>query len=561
MAAHHSALDMHRRRSTEAALKSGRLRAVITSTSLELGVDIGTADLVVQVGLPGSVARCVQRIGRSGHRPGAASRGMLLASTPAELAGAVITAGAATAGRIEPMRMIEAPLDVVCQQLVGMACPGEQSADAAFALFRKTGPMAALSRSDFQACLDYLAGELPGPSVLMSPNLGPGPAGPRPGSGRATAAFACAAAASPGGSGAMSARSTRKSRCACWREESRSARSRLPTPSAWCRAIGLFWMAAHSRPGDSRDRSCSPGRPAASRACPAGPAIARRSHRSWPGSSPSSASMPHSNWSTAGRCLYARWLVNEFDLDIEAAEVLVELFEAQVQWSEVPETDAMLVEESPSPTGDGLVYSFHVPLHRSACEALGRAAAARLGRRIGRNLSLAVADLGWSIRIPGDVDSPVGADTVAPLFDLERLDDDVVEGLDRGQLMARRFRQVAATALMILDNPEPGRRVRVGGLHWASTRLYPLVKTVCPEHPLLRETRREVLDDLLDAPAAAAWLKRQPEFRFRSLPGLSPFAAAWIEPGQGEPLQFESAASALRRLHARLIGAVAEPAS
>ena len=233
VAAHHSALDMQRRRATEAALKSGRLRAVITSTSLELGVDIGTADLVVQVGLPGSVARCVQRIGRSGHRPGAASRGILLASTPAELAGAVDHGSRQpAAGRIEPLRMIEAPLDVVCQQLVGMACSGEQAADAAFALFRKTGPMAELSQADFEACLDYLAGELPGPSGAYEPERGPGPAGPPPGSGKATAGSACAAAASPAGSGATSARSTRKSRCGCSRAESPSARSKPPTQSA-----------------------------------------------------------------------------------------------------------------------------------------------------------------------------------------------------------------------------------------------------------------------------------------------------------------------------------------
>src|SRR5262249_41441481 len=121
VAAHHSALDAARRREVEAALKAGTLRTVVTSTSLELGVDIGTADLAIQVGLRGGVARCLQWIGRSGHRVGAASRGLLLAATPAELAGGVVTAAEARAGRIEPLRPIAAPLDVVCQQLIGMA--------------------------------------------------------------------------------------------------------------------------------------------------------------------------------------------------------------------------------------------------------------------------------------------------------------------------------------------------------------------------------------------------------------------------------------------------------
>ena len=107
---------------------------------------------------------------------------------------------------------------------------------------------------------------------------------------------------------------------------------------------------------------------------------------------------------------------------------------------------------------------------------------------------------------------------------------------------------------MVLRNPEGGR-TKVGGLLWVSNRLYPLVKAACPDHPLLRETRREVLDDLLDTPAALAWLASRPAVRFRVArrprrrsppPGSTPEAA--------EPLAFESPAEALRRLHARLTG-------
>ena len=172
---------------------------------------------------------------------------------------------------------------------------------------------------------------------------------------------------------------------------------------------------------------------------------------------------------------------------------------------------------------------------------------------------MSVADLGWSIRIDGEV----GADgldqgTIQSLLDREAFDDDVLEGLDRGELPARRFQQVAATGLMVLRNSEPGRRVRVGGMNWVSKRLYPLVKASCPDHPLLRETRREVLEDLLDVPAALRWLDERPTVRVRSLAGQSPFAAAWIEPGQADSLQFEPPADALRRLHTRLMLQAAE---
>jgi ATP-dependent Lhr-like helicase len=175
-----------------------------------------------------------------------------------------------------------------------------------------------------------------------------------------------------------------------------------------------------------------------------------------------------------------------------------------------------------------------------------------LGRRFGRDLSLHAADLGWSIRLPAG--AVLDAAAVAILASPEGLVDDVLEGLDRGELLARRFRHVAATALMVLRRPEGGRR-RVGGLHWVSTRLYPLVQAACPDHPLLRETRREVLDDVLDIRSALAWLATRPAVRLRVLEAPSPFASTWIDPGESELVQFESPEDALRRLHARLTAA------
>jgi ATP-dependent Lhr-like helicase len=242
------------------------------------------------------------------------------------------------------------------------------------------------------------------------------------------------------------------------------------------------------------------------------------------------------------------WLGEVHGLDPRAAGVLVNLFESQEQLSEIPAPGTLLVEESPRDEGQ-LLYTFHAPLNRSACEALGRAIAARLGRRFGQDVALIAADLGWAIRLPVGVQ--LEAAEIEPLLSPVDFAEDVLEGLDRGELPARRFRHIAATALMVLRNPEGGRR-RVGGLLWVSQRLYPMVKALCPHHPLLRETRREILEDLLDVPRALAWLAERPVVRLRTLSGPSPFARAWIDPSEPEPLRFESPAEALRRLHARL---------
>ena len=551
IAAHHSALDAARRRAIEAGLKSGEVRAVVTSTSLELGVDIGTADLTVQVGLPGGVARCVQRVGRSGHRRGAASRGLLMAATPAELVGAAITARAAREGRVEPLPTIATPLDVVCQQLVGMACSGEQSVDAAFELIRSAGPMAGLSREDFEACLTFLAGELSAPAGAFEPEPGAAPRWTAPRIWRRNGWFG-----------------VRNGRVVRW---FRSNVGTIATEESVRvlvdgLAIGTLEAAYADRltPGDrfvldgrALEVSRMEGGIVHAKATGGEPNLPR-----WTSDRPSLSSELAGELA-AFRASVARRigdegpdavrdrLAEELRLTRDAAAVIVELIEAQDRVSEVPTAEGVLVEETPAPDGSGLVYTFHVPLHRAACEALARAVGARLGRRFGRNLHVAIADLGWSIRLPIEGNGLEPAE-ITPLLHPDQFAVDVLEGLDRGELLARRFRHVAANALMVLRNPEPGRRVRVGGMNWVAARLFPMVRAACPDHPLIRQTRREVLNDLLDVPAAARWLATGPCLRFRRLSALSPFAAAWIEPSAPESLQYEAPGDALRRLHARL---------
>ncbi len=536
------------------------LRAVVTSTSLELGVDIGTADLAVQIGAAGSVAKCVQRVGRAGHRLQARSRGLLLAATAAELAGAAVTARAARAGRVEPLRTVRAPLDVVCQQLIGMACAGVQSDDDAFALLRRAGPMAELARADFDDCLAFLAGELPGSASELEFEPGAAPRWTAPRLWRRAGQF-----------GIWSRRVARWFACNVGTIQSEE----LALVMDGGVAVGTVEAAYAERlvPGDrfvldgrTREFKRLERSVVHTRLRAGTPSLPRWTSDRQSLSAELAGELAFVRAQAAERLLdggpraLSAWLIATLELDFAGAAVLTDLFAAQEQWSEVPRPGALLVEESPAPTGEGLIYAFHAPLHRAACEALGRATAARLGRRFGRNLALAVADLGWSIQLPDDAGGWLAPDAIAALLEPEGFAADVLEGLDKGDLVARRFQHVAATAMMVLKNREPGRRVRVGGLHWVSTRLYPLVKEEWPEHPVLRETRREVLEDLLDVPAALGWLAARPPVGCRVLPGLSPFAAAWIEPGRGEPLQFEPPADALRRLHARLQQSARGPA-
>ena len=147
---------------------------MVTSTSLELEVDIGTADLAILIGPTGSVSRCLQRLGRAGHRPGATARGLLLAAHPAELVVATVLAHRADR-MLEPLQTIRNPLDVLCQQLIALACEGEQSANEVFHLIRHTNPFHELKREDFDACLNFLAGEMSSPPGAYEPEPGASP--------------------------------------------------------------------------------------------------------------------------------------------------------------------------------------------------------------------------------------------------------------------------------------------------------------------------------------------------------------------------------------------------
>ncbi len=361
VSAHHSALDAGRRRAIEEALRSGQTRVVVTSTSLELGVDIGSADLAVQIGLPGGVARCVQRIGRAGHRRGAGSRGLLLAATPAELTGAVITAKAAQSGRVEPIRMPRAPLDVVCQQLIGMACAGEQSVDAVFELLRKTGPMAELARADFDDCLAFLAGELAGPAGATEPESGAAPRWTSPRLWKRDGRF-----------GLQSRRVARW----FWNNVGTIYSEETVRVVEGGMAVGTIEAAYAERlaPGD---RFVLDGRVLEFRRLQKS-IVYTRPHGGEPNlprwtSDRQSLSKELAGELAGFRTEAARrlveenaealrsWLAEVFDLSGPAAEVLIELMEAQAQWSEIPSASGLLVEESPSPRGEGLVYVFHAP--------------------------------------------------------------------------------------------------------------------------------------------------------------------------------------------------------
>lgn len=157
IALHHGSLDVGQRRKVEAAMAAGKLRAVIATSSLDLGIDWGDVDLVVQVGAPKGAARLLQRIGRANHRLDTPSRAVLAPANRFELLECRAAIEAAEAGELDGAPPLAGGLDVLAQHLVGMACAAPFDADAQYAETVQSMPYAALTRADFDAVLKFAA--------------------------------------------------------------------------------------------------------------------------------------------------------------------------------------------------------------------------------------------------------------------------------------------------------------------------------------------------------------------------------------------------------------------
>ncbi len=160
--AHHGSLAREERLQIEEMLKDGRLPALVATSSLELGIDMGSVDLVIQVESPGSVARGIQRIGRAGHQVGEPSQGVIFPKYRGDLLECAVVVRKMLDGEIEPTVIPRNPLDVLAQQLVATAADHKWAADDLFNLVRGAENFADLGRDSFEATLGMLAGHYPG---------------------------------------------------------------------------------------------------------------------------------------------------------------------------------------------------------------------------------------------------------------------------------------------------------------------------------------------------------------------------------------------------------------
>jgi ATP-dependent Lhr-like helicase len=494
--------------------------------------------LVVLVHPPGGAVRMLQRLGRSGHGPGGLRRGLVLTTSPGELLEAAVTGTASRAGQIEPVRLAEHPLDVLCQHLVGMAAAQPWQPDDAFALIRRAGPYQALMRSDFDDCLTYLTGRHRDGRSWLPPRLR-----------WQDEHFAIA--------DKRTARLVLRNLGTILADEPRPVR--LPDGSP----IGSVDepYADRLQPGDRflLDGRCLEFQALTWEAVEVAEVSGRPLVPRWTGDGlPLSAEMAHRL--VALRCRAAEALRNgpeslwqmlhtDYHLDDRGASLLTTYFLQQETVSEIPDGRTLLIEC----LGSGGVREcyVHTPLCRAANDALARVAVTRLARDLGRSASSLVADLGLLLCISG---RELNAQQWRQVFAHEGFESDLHTALADGPLLRERFQRTAQTGLMVLRHPLGARR-KVGGAGWAQRRLFEQVKAAEPEFVLLRQAAREVRDvcDGAEAELFAATLPRL-ALRCRTLAAPSPFAQHWSQAALGPAESPVSPEEVLRRLHAVLTG-------
>ena len=515
--AHHGSVARRRRLEIEDGLKSGRLRAVVATSSLELGIDMGAVDLVVQIESPPGVASGLQRVGRSGHQVGGRSRAKLFPKYRGDLLTSTVVAQRMRAGKVERTVIPQNPLDVAAQQMVAAVVTDERTVDRLYLMLRRAAPFADLPRKVFIATLDMLAGRYPSdlfadlrPRVVwdrvedtVAPRAGTRQlavtnAGVIPDRGLYRVQL-------PDGSrvGELDEEMVYESRpgdvfylgSSSWRivEITHDRVEVIPAPGEQSQMP--FWR------GDTLGRSAETGL-----------AIGRFLREM------SSSTRPEA----------MRRLTDREGLDEWAAQNLVAYLEDQrASGSMLPTDRTLVVERFRDEIGDWRMVVLS-PLGARVHAPWAMAATDHLRSRLGVEIDAAWSDDGIIFRFP-DADRPPSAHDI--LLSPDRVSDLLMKHLSSTALFASRFREAAGRALL-LPRRRPGRRTPLWLQRRRSADLLAVARRF-DSFPMILETYREVLQDDFDLPYLRSLLSdlRSRRLRLREvdLPHASPFASSLMQ--------------------------------
>ena len=492
---HHGSLAREERTVVEEMLKAGELPCLVATSSLELGIDMGAVDLVIQVESPKSVARGLQRIGRAGHSVGDVSRGRIFPKFRADLLECAVVARRMREAKIETTVVPRNALDVLAQQIVAIAAAapedqagGTVSVDDLYALVTRTHSYAELPRPQLENVLDMLDGRYPSsefaelrPRIIWDRVAGTIRA--RPGARQLAVTNAGTipdrglyAVTLPDGRrvGELDEEMVYEARpgqtfllgATTWRIEEIGRDRVIVTPAPGLPGAVPFWK------GDTLGR-------------------------------------PRELGEAIGA--FARWAVDqtpetlqrEYDLDRRAATNLVQFLSEQQQATRVVPSDrAIVVERFRDEIGDWRLCVLS-PFGGRVHAAWALALSARIRERAGLESDAIYSDDGIIVHLP-DAEEPPSADLI--LLEPDEIEDLVVAELGSSALFGARFRENAGRALLI-PRARPGKRTPLWQQRLKSQSLLEVARKY-GEFPVVLETYRECLRDVLDVPGLVELLTR-----------------------------------------------------
>lgn len=486
--AHHGSVSKEQRAQVEEELKSGVLRCVVATSSLELGIDMGAVDLVIQVEAPPSAASGLQRVGRAGHQVGEISRAALFPKHRGDVLHTAIVTERMLAGKIEAIQVPRNPLDILAQQTVAASALGAISVEEWFETVRRSAPFQSLPRSAYEATLDLLAGRFPSDEFAeLRPRLvwdrDAGTLTGRPGAQR-IAVTSGGTIPDRGLFGVFVAGESTGARVGELDEEmvyeSRVGDVFTLGTTSWRIAEithdRVNVIPAYGQPGKVPFwHGDGIGRP-----FELGEALGAFSREV-------SAAKPEK----AEQRLIAA------GLDEQArANLLAHLSEQREATGTLPTDRTLTVERGHDEVGDWRVI-LHSPYGMKVHAPWALAINARVRERLGVEGSAVASDDGIIVRIPDAESEPPGAELF--VFDPDELEQLVTQEVGGSALFASRFRECAARALL-MPRTNPNRRTPLWQQRQRSAQLLEVARRH-PTFPVILETLREVLQDVYDLPS------------------------------------------------------------
>jgi len=562
LAAHHGSLSREIRLGVEEMLKRGKLKCVVSSTSLELGIDIGSIDNVVQLGSPKSVTRAIQRIGRSGHKFYDVATGEIVVTNRDDLVECSVMLDAARKRHLDSFTTPKNALDVLAQHIVGMSLTRKWNVEEAYDVIRQAYPYHNLSRKDFDALIEYLSGSYVGlesrhvygkiwydpktheigkrgrfTKLIYYLNIGTIPdtvavdvyTTDRKWIGSIEEDFL--ARLKPGDVFTLGGRLykfeySRQLNCYV-----SPATSKMPTIPPWfSEQLPLTYELALEI-GKFRKE------------------LAEKVAKDIAAHSPL-ASLKKDKLAIGAN---SSALLDAMPIDQKAKKALYTYFVEQILFAKTVPNDKLIVIEITKDVGMKRNYVvFHSLFGRRINDALSRLFAIEFSEYFESEVGIMVNDNGFVIVL--DEDIKVSNQHIAEIIE-HVVNEDIADVLKRNvrrtEMMKRRFRHCAVRGFMVLRNYK-GKKISVRKQQVNSEALLSAAEEISPDFPIIKETYREILEDVMDMPRAKEIIKslKNGDIKYQIIetPVPSPFSHIMLTFGEADIVMMKDRRKHLREL-------------